>query len=188
MSPSPQSDARRRLTDQELQERARELSRPAGSLDLSAAKVVGYLGLRVEEEWFCVPVSMVKEVRYKPRTSRVPFIPAFVSGLFNLRGEVMGLINLATLLGLSKGQTKIWNFGVLLNEVGSDAVTAGFLADEVCEVHPAGESSYDRIPSTIPPERARFFTQTFRFESTSYTILNVENILSHPDLNPQNGD
>ena len=188
MSSSVQSDARRRLTDEELQERATELSRPISLLDLSGVKVVGYLGLRVEDEWFCVPVSLVKEVRYKPRSSRVPFIPGFVSGLFNLRGEVMGLINLATLLALGRGQTKIWNFGVLLNETESDVVTAGFLADEVCEVHPIGESAYERIPSTIPPDRARFFTQTFRCDNMSFTILNVDNILSHPDLNPQSGD
>ncbi len=183
MSEARQSDARRRLTDAELQDRALELSRPVSLLELNDARVVGYLSVRVEDEWFCVPVTKVREVLYKPRISRVPFVPGFVNGLFNLRGEVMGLINLATLFSLgSRSTTKTWNFAVLLHDGESEAVTAGLLADEVCEVHPSGDGAYERIPATIPPERARFFTQTFRFEGKSFTILDLKNILSHPDL------
>jgi len=181
------NDSRRRLTPEELQARAEELSLPLALNELSAVKVVGYLGIRVDEEWFCLPVSLVREVLYKPRMSRVPFLPEFVSGLFNLRGEVVGLINLATLLGLggSKAGNKGWNFAVLLNDASQGIVAAGMLADEVCEVVPSPGTSHDRIPSSISPDKALFFTETFRFEGQTFTILNLDNILAHPALSPK---
>ncbi len=184
MSERIENDARRRLTEEELRERAIELSYPLDSTDFSAVKVVGYLGLRVGEEWFCVPLPAVREVLYRPRPSRVPFVPDFVTGLFNLRGEVMGLLNLATLfeIGADKAGTKTWNFAVLIRDGGTDVVAAGILADEVCEVVPSPGTPHDRIPSTIPQERAIFFHETFFFEETSFTVLNVENVISHPDL------
>lgn len=187
MMPLMTNDSRRRLTLEELRERANELSQPLVGSDTSVSNVVGYLALRVDKEWFCLPVSSVREVLYKPRMSRVPFLPIFVSGLFNLRGEVMGLINLATLfeIGGERAHSKGWNFAVLLNDSALGETAAGMLSDEVCEVMPPPGTSLDRIPSSVTGEKAAFFQETFRFEGQTFTILDIDNILLHPDLNPK---
>ncbi len=181
------NDSRRRLTPEELQLRAVELSHPLTSGDSHTAKDVGYLGIRVDKEWFCFPLELVREVLYKPRMSRVPFLPEFVSGLFNLRGEVMGLINLGTLLAIGENRSanKGWNYAVLLNDGDENGVAAGMLADEVCEVMPAPGTSHDRIPSSVAADKAPFFSETFRFEGQTFTVLNIDNILSHPELSPK---
>jgi purine-binding chemotaxis protein CheW len=61
-----------------------------------------HLIFRVEMEPFALPLEAVREVVIPPaQWSRVPRAPAFVQGVVNLRGRVVTVVELRTLLGLS---------------------------------------------------------------------------------------
>jgi len=44
---------------------------------------------------FCLPVLDVEEVLEWPNTTRLPLAPAYVVGVFNLRGSIVPLIDIA---------------------------------------------------------------------------------------------
>lgn len=51
---------------------------------------------------YAVDLALVREVIRLPRVTRLPAAPAVVVGLFNLRGEVVALLDTAALLGLGR--------------------------------------------------------------------------------------
>ena len=47
------------------------------------------------DEWFALPIGYVREVQPLERVTRVPNAPRAVLGILNIRGRVVGLLDLA---------------------------------------------------------------------------------------------
>ncbi|XXF77388.1 chemotaxis protein CheW [Myxococcaceae bacterium GXIMD 01537] len=61
---------------------------------------------RVEKERYGLPLSAVREVVVPPATfSRVPRAPPAITGVMNMRGRVVTVVELRQLLGLPDGPT-----------------------------------------------------------------------------------
>lgn len=60
-----------------------------------------YLTLLLDGESYAISVRIVREIIRLPRITRVPELPAYVSGVINLRGRVIAVLDLRAQLGLS---------------------------------------------------------------------------------------
>jgi purine-binding chemotaxis protein CheW len=67
----------------------------------------------VGEELYAVPIGWVREVVTAPHLTRLVTAPPVVLGLFNLRGEIVPLLDTAAMLGL--GRTGPGLFAVVLD-------------------------------------------------------------------------
>jgi purine-binding chemotaxis protein CheW len=56
--------------------------------------------LPVGRSWFALPPSALQEVVAGPDVTEVPAAPATVRGLFNVRGQIIPLLDTGALLGL----------------------------------------------------------------------------------------
>lgn len=108
-----------------------------------------YCVFRAGRERFCLPVLEVEEVVDWPTVTRVPLAPAFLMGVFNLRGTIVPLIDIAftegrrpgllpkhvvvaALQGDSQGQE--FRLGIAADEViGTFSVTDEALIDQAAE-------------------------------------------------------
>lgn len=85
--------------------------------------------------WYGVPVESVREVAAWPQITPLPDAPPAVMGVFNLRGEVIPVLDTASLLDL--GSHENGGFVVIVElELGSVALTCS----EVPEAAELGES------------------------------------------------
>lgn len=95
---------------------------------------------RVEQQRYGLPLPAVKEVVVPPPSfTRVPRAPSAVSGVMNLRGRVVTVVELRQLLGLPDGPTPPGRV-VLLDRGRRDLgllVTEVDGIEEVDRVHPA---------------------------------------------------
>jgi len=57
-------------------------------------------------EWFALPIETVKEVQPFTRITRVPYAPAEILGIMNLRGKVLALYDLQACLGGPQHEVK----------------------------------------------------------------------------------
>src|SRR5260221_5234732 len=62
-----------------------------------------YCVFRSGRERFCLPVLDVEEVLDWPLVTRLPLAPAYVVGIFNLRGSIVPLIDIAMTEGRRPG-------------------------------------------------------------------------------------
>jgi purine-binding chemotaxis protein CheW len=84
--------------------------------------------LPLGDEWRALDVSRVREVVSEPRPTGLPAGPDAVFGVFNLRGEILPLFDVAVLLGLPP--TEPMAFAVV---VETGAGSAGLAASALPE-------------------------------------------------------
>jgi purine-binding chemotaxis protein CheW len=60
-----------------------------------------FLGLRIDEFLFGVPVEFVQDVLLTPASTPIPLAPPSILGLINLRGRIVTAIDMGICLGLT---------------------------------------------------------------------------------------
>jgi chemotaxis signal transduction protein len=88
-----------------------------------------YTRLKVAAEVYAVPIGNVVEIASLGDLTAVPGAPRQILGVRNLRGQILPVIDLALLLGLTAAAPPRQ---LLVAEAGS--VKAGFAIDEVSDV------------------------------------------------------
>ncbi|MEA3523900.1 MAG: chemotaxis protein CheW, partial [Campylobacterota bacterium] len=107
--------------------------------------VVQLVGFVVGDEEYSVPILTIQEIIKPIAWTRVPQTPAYVLGVFNLRGSVIPLIDLRAKFGLgSINHTDDTRFIVIRHE---DEV-AGFVIDRLTEAIRLSKSSIGPAPET----------------------------------------
>jgi purine-binding chemotaxis protein CheW len=101
-----------------------------------------YLG----KQFFGVPVQHVQEViRYQEMT-RVPLVPESISGLINLRGQIVTAIDLRRCLGMPERQAGELPMNVVVRT--SDGAVS-LLVDEIGDVLELDTNTFERPPETL---------------------------------------
>lgn len=86
------------------------------------------LGFRLGTQWFVAPREDVREVIAPPRTTRVPNAQPWLSGLANVRGELLAIIDLPRFFNLPHDDNARSQRVLVLN---SRRMPAGLLVDEI---------------------------------------------------------
>ncbi len=129
-----------------------ELLEALGPLD-DRAPDSQYCVFRSGRERFCLPVLDVEEVLEWPNTTKLPLAPAYVVGVFNLRGAIVPLIDIAMTEGRRPGLLPKHVVVAALRGVGQhhDDLRLGIAADEVIGTYSVGsENILDRSPESVP--------------------------------------
>jgi chemotaxis signal transduction protein len=111
-----------------------------------------YCIFRSGRERFCLSVLDVEEVVDWPKVTRIPLGPPFMMGVFNLRGSIVALIDIAFTEGRRPGLLPKHVVVTLIHaENGGEDVRLGLAADEVIGTYTAGpESLLEQAPPDVP--------------------------------------
>jgi len=111
-----------------------------------------YCVFRAGRERFCLNVLEVEEVVDWPIVTRVPLAPAYLMGVFNLRGTIVPLMDIAFTEGRRPG---LLPKHVVVAAIKGDAqrgdLRVGIAADEVIGTFSAAEDALlDQAPAEVP--------------------------------------
>lgn len=111
-----------------------------------------YCVFRAGRERFCLSVLMIEEVVDWPPVTRVPLAPSFLMGVFNLRGSIVPLVDIAFTEGRRAGLLpRHVVVAALRDEESATSVRLGIAADEVIGTYTAADDALlDQMPSEIP--------------------------------------
>ncbi len=112
-----------------------------------------YCVFRSGRERFCLPVLDVEEVVEWPLITRLPLSPAYVLGIFNLRGAIVPLIDIALTEGRRTGLLpKHVVVASLHGEGNRDEIRVGIAADEVVGTYSVvdAEDLLEQAPENVP--------------------------------------
>jgi purine-binding chemotaxis protein CheW len=112
-----------------------------------------YCVFRSGRERFCLPVLDVEEVVEWPLITRLPLSPAYVLGIFNLRGAIVPLIDIALTEGRRTGLLpKHVVVASLRAEGNRDEIRVGIAADEVVGTYSVidAEDLLEHAPENVP--------------------------------------
>jgi purine-binding chemotaxis protein CheW len=111
-----------------------------------------FVVFRSGRERFCLPVLDVEEVLDWPLLTRVPLSPAYLVGIFNLRGVIVPLIDIAMTEGRRPG---LLPRHVVVASLRLDAqqefLRVGIAADEVIGTYSvSSEELLEQAPENVP--------------------------------------
>lgn len=111
-----------------------------------------YCVFRAGRERFCLSVLEVEEVVDWPIVTRIPLTPAFLMGVFNLRGTIVPLVDIAFTEGRRPGLLpKHVVVTAIKGDGHRDDLRLGIAADEVIGTYSASEDALlDQAPNDVP--------------------------------------
>jgi purine-binding chemotaxis protein CheW len=122
-----------------------------GPLEVSAPESQ-FCVFRSGRERFCLPVLDVEEVLEWPLLTKVPLSPAYLIGIFNLRGAIVPLIDIAMTEGRRTGLLPKHVVVALLPRGNAhEDVRLGIAADEVIGTYSVSAGDLlDQAPENVP--------------------------------------
>ncbi len=107
-----------------------------------------YLGFFIAEEEYAIGILRVKEILEYDTITRVPGTPPCVRGVFNLRGSVVPVVDLALKFALPQSPiTKRSCIVVVEVELDGQKTVMGVIADAVSEVLDLGSEDVEPPPA-----------------------------------------
>jgi len=138
------------------------------------ANVLQLVGFIVGSEEFAVPILSIQEIIKPIEWTRVPFIEDYVLGVFNLRGNVLPLIDLRK--KFKTGEAKFDDdVRFIVMKVGDEL--AGFVIDRLTEALRMEESSILPPPDSSMGERGAIIEGIGRKDDRIITILKINSLL-----------
>src|SRR6202167_3980850 len=111
-----------------------------------------YCVFRAGRERFCLNVLEVEEVVDWPIVTRIPLAPAFLMGVFNLRGTIVPLMDIAFTEGRRPGLLpKHVVVAAIKGDAQREDLRLGIASDEVIGTYPATEESLLDQARAEPP-------------------------------------
>jgi purine-binding chemotaxis protein CheW len=144
---------------------------PAADADALIQCVTFYVG----DSLLGVPIQQIDEINRFLDLTPVPHGPAYVRGVINLRGEVVTVVDLRTILGLEPAEMTRNTRNVIINFNGEHV---GLVVDRVADVVAARSDEIDRPPANLRGVDGCFYRGVYKLDSELMVLLDVEQVLT----------
>jgi purine-binding chemotaxis protein CheW len=142
-----------------------------------------YLTFRLANEVFATDVAKVREVLDLTPITAIPRTPEFMSGVINLRGSVVPVVDLRLCFRMSKTETTR-NTCIVVVEVmfDNEPTVIGALADSVEEVIDLDPDQIQPPPRIGNQIRTDFIRGMGKRDAQFVMILDIDRVFSAEDL------
>ncbi|WP_419258699.1 chemotaxis protein CheW [Campylobacter fetus] len=155
---------------QVLQKQKQQISEPTAKDRDEIEQLVGFI---VGEEEFAIPILYIKEIIKPIEYTRVPSVPDYVLGVFNLRGNVIPLIDLRIKFNLNPSKMTVNTRYIVMKD---DDNIAGFVIDRLTEAIRINKDRIDQPPETLAKDKG-MIQGIGKRDNNILTILKVEALL-----------
>jgi purine-binding chemotaxis protein CheW len=133
---------------------------------------------RLDGEQFAAPITRVREILRPIRVTRMPRVASFVRGLFNLRGQVLPVLDSKARLGLTERTVvdpKDPKARVMVAEAQGEPI--GMMVDEVMEVLRCDEEALQSPVNVLDLPAGRFIHSVLDLEGRLVLVLDLDKLL-----------
>jgi purine-binding chemotaxis protein CheW len=149
----------------------------------------GVICVEVAGSAYGIPVAEVQEVLgYRPPT-RVFHAPSALAGITSLRGEVLPIIDLASLLdGAAESRVEaVEPRVVVVRELGGARRRAGLKVDALLGLRDAAPASHSAVPAAIAVQLGDLVVGIVSEPAPAFALLSIEGIFNAPVLRELSG-
>ena len=142
-----------------------------------------YLTFKLGNEVFAIEVAKVREVLDFVDITAIPRTPEFMSGVINLRGSVVPVVDLRLCFGMSKTERTLSTCIVVVEVVlDNESTVIGALADSVEEVIDLEPDQIEPAPRIGSQIRTDFIRGMGKRDSRFLMILDIDRVFSADQL------
>src|SRR6266699_2291219 len=142
-----------------------------------------YLTFKLGDEGFATDVAKVREVLDFTAITKIPRTPDFMTGVINLRGNVVPVVDLRLCFEMSKTEKTV-NTCIVVVEmlVEGEAAVIGALADSVEEVIDLEPEQIQPAPRIGTQIRTDFIKGMGKRDAQFIMILDIDRVFSADEL------
>ena len=142
-----------------------------------------YLTFKLGEEVYAIEVSKVREVLDFTTITKIPRTPDFMSGVINLRGNVVPVVDLRLCFEMSKTEKTV-NTCIVVVEmmIEGESTIIGALADSVEEVIDLEPEHIQPAPKMGTQIRTEFIKGMGTRDAQFIMILDIDRVFSAEEL------
>lgn len=142
-----------------------------------------YLTFSLGKDHFALDVSHVEKILEKQPVTEVPKAPEYMLGVFNLRGEVIPLIDTRMKFGLESSKN-INSSCILVINIDSEGekIKLGVLVDNVNEVVKYENDQIMPLPTVGKQKNTEFIQGVMKIEDRFILLLNADKIFSVDEI------
>jgi len=140
-----------------------------------------YVIFYLADKKFGVDINQTKEILSNTNLTFVPDSPDFISGIINLRGSVVPVVDLKLRLNIN-GEKKEKEEKIIIIELND--LTAGMLVDEVKEIEPLTKENIVELPDLAKKVNSDYIEGVGRAgdDDQLLLLLDLKNILSNHEI------
>ena len=144
---------------------------------------VQYLTFELADEVFALDVAKVREILELTTITKVPQTPEFMTGVINLRGSVVPVVDMKLKFGMSMTVQTV-NTCIIVVEVLMDGenIVLGALADSVQEVIEKEPSQIEAAPHIGTHLKTEFLKGMGKYNEHFVMILDIDKVFSGEEL------
>ena len=169
-----------------FKERADKLSRIEKKSD-DGKDLIKIISFNIGNELYGIDIKYLNEVHEVDKITHIPCTPQVISGLINLRGSILTVLNLSSLLNPSAEKIQKELSEKKNNELqkililGNDGIRAGIRVDSFGTLYELSKESIQPV-SSIFLERNKIIKHEFPINNASLWIIDVEELLNDERL------
>ncbi len=135
---------------------------------------------KIKTEEFGVEINSVQEIIRMVNITEIPRAPPYVKGLINLRGHIVVVISLSTIMRVQSRELDA-DTRIIVADVGGTVM--GFIVDSVSEVIRLPSKSIEPTPSIIMNKiRSEYLKGVGKIDERLLILLNLNKMLSSEEL------
>ncbi|MEN8908137.1 MAG: chemotaxis protein CheW [Clostridiales bacterium] len=132
------------------------------------------LSFWIENELFGIDIECVKEINRKVEYTIVQRAPKNIVGLFNMRGQIVTIFNLADFFGYSNKKLKDKVTCIILkSEIGSPN-QKGFIIDKSGDVIDVKENVCEKPPANVNSYEAKYIHTIVRLKNNLLRVIKAD--------------
>lgn len=142
-----------------------------------------FLTFYLAAEEYAVPVLRVKEILEYQVVTRVPYTPPWVRGVFNLRGSVVPVVDLAVKLGLGEAPIAKTSCIVILEvDLKDEPLVIGVIVNSVSQVIDLTPADVQPVPAFGVKVNTGYLLGIANTGSRLTLLIDIDKIFSMEEL------
>jgi len=137
--------------------------------------------VKLGSETYGIPIRQIQEIVGISVVTRVPGLPRFVSGVINLRGKIIPVLNLRRRFGLEEDEASAVGRSSRIVVVEMGEQTAGLEVDSVHQVVRLPPESIEPVPHAIGALGGEYFFGVGKVEKGLIILLDIDKVLSESE-------
>lgn len=137
-----------------------------------------YIVVKLDNEQYGIDISLIDNIVRMQQITRVPMAQPFFSGVINLRGEIIPVLNLRLRFGLPFKEYSNTTRIIIIKPESNAKI--GVLVDEVREVVTLDD---DDIEKAVYDEQGINLIGVGKYKDSLISLLNIQGIISELDIN-----
>lgn len=135
----------------------------------------------LNDSYYAVPMVNVLELQRLPNITLLPHVPDWLRGVTNLRGDVLSVVDLRSLLGLPVAAGTVSQRLIVVRSTREEIAT-GWVVDRVIGIRGIASEDLKPCSTLMTGTAASFLSGIVEQDAHLIAVLDVNRVLSSPEM------